>query len=722
MQRNPDYFPYDYSDEYLDDFLGNTAGEIRAMISDAIRFVQLFAGDIETHPLLVYKIALPFAPTGTTLYKTFHNFRTCVSIIGSSEQSGESWPPLVQTFGTASEGAMITTCAYSPDNSRIVSGSFDGHVRVWDATSGARFFAEPMKHSISVLAVQFSPDGARIASGSIDRTIRLWDAISGCQVLQSLQGHRSGVTSLSFYTSSRRLVSGSQDTTVRVWSVQSGAEVMPALRGHNDGVEVVCVSGDGLLIASGSGQLWDQTIRTWDAVSGHQSRVFRIRGVGLQSLTFSFAPVSDLDLSTGPNRTYLEFGRRYLKSDPDRVYRARLTLQPRTYGRDGQEIDRLSPDIDMMLFPHTDRTGPMIIHPEGKDVVIDGDSSSILIWGRTGDRPSKIKPHSGVASLSFSTDGRNFCSGMYDGTICIWDTHSGEFHKTKARHTLAVQCVTFSPDGRFAISGSSDNTIRIWYTTSSLHEESVLVGHSGAVVTLACSPDGSHLASGSLDTTVITWDLFLGTQTLPPFCAHTSSVNAVIFSLDSRRVASGSDDGTIRVWDVSLGREILKPLQPGIPVKSVTFSPDGTLIASAEADGLDATIHVWDATSGSKVIVIPVPISSPAARVTFSLDGLRILAQCSKFVPGAAFTSRSGATTRVWSVFSGAEHPSLPSWQDTDPPKEINILEDGWIVNHNATQYHGRWPSILGVTCHAVHGRSLVVGTKDGRVLTMHFH
>ncbi|KAE9383988.1 WD40 repeat-like protein, partial [Gymnopus androsaceus JB14] len=63
--------------------------------------------------------------------------------------------------------------AFSPDGTRIVSGSYDHAIRIWDATTGAQI-GDPLKgHEDSVLSVAFSPDGNRIVSGSDDKTIRL---------------------------------------------------------------------------------------------------------------------------------------------------------------------------------------------------------------------------------------------------------------------------------------------------------------------------------------------------------------------------------------------------------------------------------------------------------------------------------------------------------------------------------------------------------------------
>ena len=68
--------------------------------------------------------------------------------------------------------------AYSPDGMRIISGSDDKTIQIWDAQSG-KLENTLEGHTSSVLSVAYSPDGMRIISGSDDKTIRIWDAQSG---------------------------------------------------------------------------------------------------------------------------------------------------------------------------------------------------------------------------------------------------------------------------------------------------------------------------------------------------------------------------------------------------------------------------------------------------------------------------------------------------------------------------------------------------------------
>ncbi|KAG2358212.1 WD40-repeat-containing domain protein [Suillus spraguei] len=116
--------------------------------------------------------ALPFVPTNSSLSKKFSVWfpNTLRVALGRAM----NWPA-VQIVLMGHTGA-VWSVSFSPDGTRIVTGSSDSTVRLWDAGTGEPV-GEPLRgHTDLVLSVSFSPDGTRIVTSSQDRTVRLWDA------------------------------------------------------------------------------------------------------------------------------------------------------------------------------------------------------------------------------------------------------------------------------------------------------------------------------------------------------------------------------------------------------------------------------------------------------------------------------------------------------------------------------------------------------------------
>ena len=86
-------------------------------------------------------------------------------------------------------GKLIIGFALSPDGKRIVTGSDDGIIRIWDASTGAPVTEPLTGHKKLVDSVAFSPDGKRIVSSGDDGTVRVWDAGTGKPIGQPLTGH-----------------------------------------------------------------------------------------------------------------------------------------------------------------------------------------------------------------------------------------------------------------------------------------------------------------------------------------------------------------------------------------------------------------------------------------------------------------------------------------------------------------------------------------------------
>jgi WD40 repeat protein len=112
---------------------------------------------------------------------------------------------------------------FSPDSKTIATAQGDYHtIGMWPALS-KNMLRRVRGHKGYVASIAYSPDGSRLVSGSSDKTVRLWDVEAGKQVLQ-FDGHTDHVNAVAFSPDGKTVASGSWDKTIRLWDATTGAE------------------------------------------------------------------------------------------------------------------------------------------------------------------------------------------------------------------------------------------------------------------------------------------------------------------------------------------------------------------------------------------------------------------------------------------------------------------------------------------------------------------
>jgi WD40 repeat protein len=252
--------------------------------------------------------------------------------------------------------------------------------------------------------------------------------------------------------------------------------------------------------------------------------------------------------------------------------------------------------------------------------------------------------HTGIIeSCAISADGSTIVSIALDGSLRIWDAHSG-----MVRHSIIVgeagiggKCAISGDGTRIVFFLSQDDILKVCdsYTGTVLY---YLRGHAGSVSDCAINANGSIVVSASHDGTLIVWDV-RNKKVRSTLSGQIDAVFCCAISDDGNIIVSGSWDGILNVWDARQGYARWTVDGHTHVVSDCSISADGLTLVSASHDG---TIKVWDVNSRQlQLRHTLVGHAESVLTCTFSKDGNTIVS-----------TSRTGAF-RVWDAHDGSTRP-----------------------------------------------------------------
>lgn len=205
-----------------------------------------------------------------------------------------------------------------------------------------------------------------------------------------------------------------------------------------------------------------------------------------------------------------------------------------------------------------------------------------------------------VRAVAFSPDGALLAAAGPE-RIALWDLAGARLQSEVAPLRLdgELHCLGFSRDGKWLAAGGGrpgHSGMVLFFDLASGRELAPFVGPTDVVYSLAESPDGTLLAAGAADGRVY----LLGgrERTLVGTLEHGAGVRSVSFSPDGKLLASAGSGG-VRLWDAAR-RQPLKTTPQNAPVEAVAFSPDGKLLAWSVAGAQERLVR-WEAPLDSPV-------------------------------------------------------------------------------------------------------------------------
>ena len=147
---------------------------------------------------------------------------------------------------------------FSPGNNFIVSASYDGTAKIWDADSLAPI-TTIRYHERHLNGVEFDPSGTLMALPSGDSTVGVFSLSDG-KLVKSLQGPADEAVAVAFSQDGRTVISACRNGTVQMWNIATMQEVYSAQTGLKSISTMTCLASNGGLIIGGTEQQTDRHV------------------------------------------------------------------------------------------------------------------------------------------------------------------------------------------------------------------------------------------------------------------------------------------------------------------------------------------------------------------------------------------------------------------------------------------------------------------------------
>jgi eukaryotic-like serine/threonine-protein kinase len=487
----------------------------------------------------------------------------------------------------------------------------------------------PSAHSLA-----YSPDGSMLAvAGSEQEFVDIWD-VSGRKQISNLQAQAG---SLVTFSPDGDLLATDAGSQIRLWRTDTWESALAPLPLAEDSAALALkFSPDGRRLACISCSADLHEVIVWE--TARWAVTHRIRD--LQFMSFWAA------LDFAPDSNALAIG--------DARHRIRV-------------LDLVTGNTDVSIQEaHPEGISAVAWSPSGA-VIASGSAFSggpIHLWeASSGERLGELEGHSAwICDLVFSRDGSRLYSASGDQTIRIWDVEKrqclgilrGSLHEvyglalSPGGSTLASACKdgavafwnalpqpeevqprlidlgtgsfawpAFAPD-RPVLAVPRNRTVQLFDLASLAEIETIDALGTDGVWMLAYSPDGTLLVSGSLSGKIRVWSCATR-RLLGELGDHQDPIVALQFRADGLRLISMDTRGNVIWWDANTWQSS-ETFTADI-AGGMAFTPDGRLLARAEAGGL----RWFNAETGDPLKPSAGPAHA-AVRAAFSGDGSQLAA------------------------------------------------------------------------------------------------
>ncbi|KAF4120464.1 U3 small nucleolar RNA-associated protein 13 [Geosmithia morbida] len=516
---------------------------------------------------------------------------------------------------------------------RLVSGSQDGKVRVWDLNK-RKCIANLDSHVSDVQALDYSPSQHAIVSGSRDKTLIWWDTKSW--KIRKVVPCLELIEAAGFVDDGNLTWSAGANGCFRVWDTDTGRELsgkQPARSEEEAFVSgvyhtgmpfVLCVQVDHTLA------LYQVPTKSDTSLHTQTEPLRRISGTHDEIIDMCYLLPDRSLMALATNSEDVRIVSVAASQQPAGEAHA---WEPSTTPHFGQDMALLKGHGDIVISLDVDWSGHWVATGAKDNTAkvwrVDAENKSYTCWasfpghaesiGAVGFPKGVPQESSAARADPLNNPPAFLITGSQDQTIKKWEIPRQAQEKgqkigtraayTRKAHDKDINAINVQSSGLLFASASQDKTVKVWSVKEG-EVQGILRGHRRGVWTVQFSPPGMPgvqgedgpatskglILTGSGDKTAKLWSLSDYTC-IRTFEGHSNSIlKAAWLGMPSegknRKVqfATAGGDGLVKVWDANSGEAECTLDNHEDRVWALAVHPESNTVVSGSGD---STVTFW---------------------------------------------------------------------------------------------------------------------------------
>jgi WD40 repeat protein len=518
-----------------------------------------------------YISAVCFSPNGTQILVGYRDNDAMLWNVNNTPESRnhDLMLPDSTPVRTLSHNNIVTSVAFSPDGSQILTGSADLTARLWDTNNGLLLYTTP-PNSGTITALAFSPDRSKIAVGSEQGIVTIYYFLQNPDpsIRNPVQFpvHRASINSIAFSADGTQILTASSDQNAKI--IDLNGHTLITMTGHTNSLIFAAYSPSKINHVITCSR--DTTIKSWTMPEA-EDHIRDFYDYGNPIISAAFSP-DNHQIVTGSAHGITELWN--LKPGPPAATfpnpNGKFVISV-AFSQDGRLLT-VSTDSTAALWSTKTRgmlkafpkEGPLAqgiisatFSSQGDSLlVVTGDSTALILSIANAGTRSLLKKKKPVLSAIYSPKGNKILATIADSTAILLDIQGNELLRLKSDGNPKVLCTAFSADGKLVATGSGDKIARVWNVENG-HLLSQLTGHWGDVRSIAFSIDGTKIVTSSDDGKIRIWQSNSNWTENGKYLSPTkelhldflSQISSAVFSNNGNQVLSVSSN-IARIWNI----------------------------------------------------------------------------------------------------------------------------------------------------------------------------